>query len=291
MLGALPAGAITCQDVLGESVNPRVVSYVRHNDFVIDRTLSEYKALLAPPFWEKLIQLSKSGRQGHWADFGSGELLAARALRAKNLNARSEPSGLPLTDLQELLKYSLEERPRVTAFTAVVPPGLPSIAELESQQIRLLDGFFENIRAEDFEEFDLGTDVHGIFAYTNRLSESLQKALRRMKKDGLFVMYAGAINERVLTQAEATYVELPDGTRISLREWFFRIEGLKVNLAANQSNDSFSILMRKTDSPIRIPVLEPLPLPEKPRTGEEKFIFQHSKVRHFKETENFLIVD
>jgi hypothetical protein len=158
------SGATKLCSELFQANRHQSISILENNDFVVNRSLTDYKEKLGDAFLERLNSLVHGQV---WADFGAGERQAA---------------------MQYLAKYEKKGAATVYAISYKSPPISWNWADLDArlrQEKRLvvIDGnLIEDIPEERLPVIDIGSDVYGPLSYTDNISLVLNKYLSMLHK-------------------------------------------------------------------------------------------------------------
>lgn len=205
----------------------RSAEIIAGNQFNFERSLADYKSELGKGFAKRLSAL---GPDQIWVDFGAG--IARPQL--------------------EYLREGSSAKAQTLAIAYKYPGNLDTLRrkiQQEELNLRYLEGQW--IEKMELQPFDLGTDVFGPFSYSNEMDEVLKKYLDAMKPDGsLFIDFLNYFADG----SDFSSVVTSTGERISVAEWIGRIPGLKVEFI-NVDDYSFTVVIRKSGEPIRIPRL------------------------------------
>jgi hypothetical protein len=170
-----------------------VTDQIKNNDFITDRSLSEYMHELHPDFVKALRNLRSDQ---HWIDLGAGKAFAQ------------------IDYLKTFDKIS--EAPLVTAVAFKLhrwfrPPSFRGKLEVR-------EGIFEAQDTASWKKADVITDVMGVISYTKDLTTTLQKVFDLLNVNGELYLEFTPANTNVKTSE----------TNHKLLGFLTRIDGVSV---------------------------------------------------------------
>ena len=209
---------------------------VRSRPFPEKRDLATYLKELPIDFAKELVRLDGSSRV---LDAGAGGFYFAEDVVNLSKSPANDLSGEKQKWLHQLVAKPIAERPSVTGVSLNLErEELPS-----SEKLKLLWGrFFLEIEDSELGQFDLITDLNGIFAYGPNADEILRKYQRLLKRKGEVFLYLGEDKENGF--AYRSKVKLPNGKVITLADWIQTIPGLRVTRLSSEADDKEHLTFR-----------------------------------------------
>ena len=212
------ATPLRCNEIFNVGISSPVKRFdtrsVVKDSFVTSRTLSEYGRLLTKEFIKDLESLSANET---WIDLGAGKGIAAEDY----LNQQG-PSA----------------KANVLAITYKYNRWFP---KYKGPKLKIQQGkFFEELTG--LPQFSLGSDVYGIFSYTQHLDYYLFLTLKHLK-----------IGKRIFIESDfyQTQVRTKEGKLVSILTWLSQLPGIAVQL-----HQKHTIVILKESESIHIPRLE-----------------------------------
>lgn len=211
--------ALNCEKALFESNKLAVakIIYTRSvikNSFTTSRALTDYQYFFGNSFKNDLDNLTESNI---WIDFGAGKAIAAE---------------------DYLTNQTTKEKATVYAITYKYNRWFSSYKgpKLIIKKNKLFEEY------EEIPKYDLGTDVFGIFSYTQHIDHYLDKSLNYLKLNGKLYITADFNTMQILKKT---------GQHVSIVDWLKNLEGIKVDIV-----NSGAIVITKLLNNIIIPELE-----------------------------------
>lgn len=184
------------------------------NNFVTSRGLQEYQEGLTQEFIKDLFALSSAST---WIDFGAGKALAA----------------------EEYLTYlPPSDRSNVLAITYKYNRWFP---KYKGPKLKIQKGkFFEEL--SELPNFNLGSDVYGVFSYTQHLDYYLFLTLKHLEIGGKLYIESNLYQSHIITK---------NGERKSIAEWMSKLSGISI-----QVEHGHTLIITKESEKISIPALK-----------------------------------
>lgn len=208
---------LRCNEIFNVAISSPVerldTRSVVKDSFVTSRTLSEYERLLTKEFIKDLESLSADET---WIDLGAG-----KAIAAEDYLNQQEPSA----------------KANVLAITYKYNRWFP---KYKGPKLKIQQGeFFEEFTG--LPQFSLGSDVYGIFSYTQHLDYYLFLTLKHLK-----------IGKRIFIESDfyRTQVRTKEGKLVSILTWLSQLPGIAVQLYQKHT-----IVITKESESIYIPKL------------------------------------
>lgn len=209
---------IRCNEIFEVAISSPVKRFdtpsVVKNSFVTNRTLPEYEQLLTKEFIKDLESLTADET---WVDFGAGKALPAE---------------------DYLLHRGPSAKANVLAITYKYKRWFP---KYKGPKLKIQQGkFFEELT--ELPQFSLGSDVYGIFSYTQHLDYYLFLTLKHLK-----------IGKKIFIKSDfyLTGVRSKEGKIVSILSWLSQLPGISVQLHQKQT-----IVILKESESIHIPRLK-----------------------------------
>jgi SAM-dependent methyltransferase len=186
-------------------------------------------------------------------DAGAGGFYFAEDVVQLNQSPKTSLSGEKQKWLQQLVKKPASQRPSVTGVSLNLErETLPT-----NEKLKLLWGrFFLEIEDSELGQFDLITDLNGIFAYGPNADEILRKYNRLLRRKGEVFLYIGEDQENGF--AFRSKVKMPDGKVITLANWIQTIPGLRVTRLSSETDGKNHLTLRisiRNPKKVKIPKL------------------------------------
>lgn len=269
--------------------------------FEVQRYFYHYVAMLPYEYLEDVMRL---GGGGHWIDAGAGKAIAADLFLRLGRDvpiyrSHEDLFGSPLlnrlipgadrrremlySEFEEFSKRPLEWRPRVTAISYREESRVGD--RLPPSRFRYLNQrLFQDIPLAEIGKADVITDVYGVFAYSEDISNVIARYGALLKPGGKAYILIGFDNLMKRDFRFVDQIEMINGKKVSLLKWLQRrVEGIEVQEArGSTSNYSTLVLKKKGEGPVRVPELklvEVLPHPDPP------------PIRRYRETGNYVTLN